>query len=244
MIIHTPFSSDRLIACESTRQDGKSQSPYHSRNLGLFTEDDPSLVEANLELHCRELGIRTNQLAVSRQVHGDQILLVDQPGRYHGYDALVTDRPGIFLGIGTADCCPVLLWDPVRNAVGAVHAGWRGAANQILMKTIIEMKQQFHSNPADLWIYLGTCIGWSRYEIGEEVADQFPDVFLRPGKEEDKYYLDLKGCLFAQALAAGIRPEHVHASLHCSMDEPELFFSFRRDGHLSGRMLSLIGMVS
>lgn len=244
MIIHAPFSSDHLIACESTRQDGKSQSPFHSRNLGLFTVDEPILVEANLKMHCLELGIQPTQLALSRQVHADQILRMDQPGRVDGYDAMITDQPDVFLGIGTADCCPVLLWDPVRNAVGAVHAGWRGAANQILMKTIVEMKQQFHSNPADLWIYLGTCIGWSRYEIGEEVADQFPEVFLRAGEREDKYFLDLKGCLFTQALAVGIATDHVTASLHCSFDEDELFFSYRRDGIQSGRMLSIIGIRS
>lgn len=244
MRISAPFSSDLLIACESTRAGGVSQSPYASLNLGPFTDDDPALVEKNRSIYCQELGIRPDQLALSRQVHGDQILHVTSPGRYDGFDAMITNVPDVFLGIGTADCCPVLLWDPIKKAVGAVHAGWRGAANQILTKTIVEMQRQFDSTPADMWIYLGTCIGWTRYEIGEEVADQFPDVFLRPAEQEDKYFLDLKGCLFAQALAAGISTAHVTASLHCSFDEEDLFFSYRRDGIQSGRMLSIIGMRS
>ncbi len=244
MINIAPFASDCLVASESTRKGGVSLSPYQSLNLGPFTTDDPSSIEKNLAIFCRDLDIRSSQLALSRQVHGDQILYVNSPGRYEGYDAMITEVPDVFLGIGTADCCPVLLWDPIKNAVGAVHAGWRGAANQILIKTIAEMNQMFDSNPADLCIYLGTCIGWTRYEIGEEVADQFPEVFLRPGHQEDKYFFDLKGCLFAQALAAGITTDHVTASLHCSFDEEELFFSYRRDGAQSGRMLSVIGMRS
>ncbi|MCF8237786.1 MAG: peptidoglycan editing factor PgeF [Saprospiraceae bacterium] len=244
MIIHAPFSSDQLVACESTRMHGVSEAPFDTRNLGIFTADDPASVQENLRIHCGEIGLGPDQLALTRQVHGDQILVVQAPGRYEGFDALITDRKGIYLGIGTADCCSILIHDPVRNAVGAVHAGWRGAALQILPKTIMHMREHFQSDPADLWVYLGTSIGWTRYEVGEEVADQFPDVFLRPGKAEGKFFLDVKGFVFAQALACGILNEHVTGSSHCTYDEPELFYSFRRDGDQSGRMLSLIGMRS
>lgn len=237
-----PFHSDSILAVESTRQGGFSQPPYSSLNLGLFTLDDPKAIERNLNQYCVSLGIDRSRLALSRQVHSDQIIEVMSPGQVEGYDAMITNLSDIFLGIGTADCCPVLIWDPVQQAVGAVHAGWRGTALQILPKTIHRMTSRFESNPADLWIYLGTCISWSHYEIGEEIADQFPDVFLRPGKEEGKYLLDMKGCLFAQALAAGIRSDHVTSSTHCSYAEPDLFYSYRRDGSASGRMMSIVGM--
>lgn len=239
-----PFAGPGLLACESTRIGGGSTGPFASMNLGLFTTDIPDQVEANLRDHCQSLGIPVNQLAISRQVHGAEVLNVKTPGRYEGFDALVTDRQDIYLGISTADCCPILLYDPERQAVGAVHAGWRGAASSILPKTIDQMILAFGCRPEHILTYLGTCIGPMSYEVGEEVADQFPDVFLRPGPTEGKYYLDLKGCLFAQALAAGILAEHIGASHHTTYDEPELFFSYRRDGVTSGRMLSLIGMRS
>lgn len=242
MVLYAPFSGDERLACESTRSGGLSQGPYHSLNLGLFTDDDPDRVEGNLLLFCSELGISNSQLALTRQVHGTEVLEVRSAGRYEGYDAMITNQPNIFLGIGTADCCPVLLVDPVHPAVGAVHAGWRGAAASILPKTIGQMHAAFGCDPGDIQAYLGTCIGPMDYEVGEEVADQFPDVFLRSGLVEGKYYLDLKGCLFAQALASGILPEHISASSHSTYAEPDLFFSYRRDGVASGRMLSLIGI--
>lgn len=239
-----PFHAEDVIAVESTRIGGVSQAPYDTLNLGLFTGDDQDLVDQNLHIICHELGIDPGQLAISRQVHGTEILEVTSPGRFDGFDAMITDRPDIYLGIGTADCCPVLILDPVRKAVGAVHAGWRGAAGSILPLTIARMSAVYGSEPADLLVYLGTCIGPSRYEIGPEVAEQFPPVFLQPAPADEKAYLDLKGCLMAQALASGIKASNMSASGYCTFDHADLFFSYRRDGVASGRMLSLIGWQS
>lgn len=233
-----------MLACESTRVGGHSTGPYASMNLGIHTADVPGHVEANLREYCRGLGISADQLAISRQVHGTEILEVTSPGRFDGFDAMITDRPDIYLGIGTADCCPVLILDPVRQAVGAVHAGWRGAAGSILPQTIARMSAVYGSEPADLLVYLGTCIGPSRYEIGPEVAEQFPPVFLQPAPTDEKAYLDLKGCLMAQALASGIKASNMSASGYCTFDHADLFFSYRRDGMASGRMISLIGWQS
>lgn len=244
MIHFAPFSGGGILACESTRLRGGSQGPFASLNLGIFTDDRSERVEDNLHQFCHHLDISRARLALTRQVHGDQIMVVRTPGRYEGYDALITDQKEIYLGIGTADCCAILIYDPVQQAVGAVHAGWRGASLQILPKTIVAMHQHYQSEPADLWVYLSASIGWPRYEVGEEVADQFPDFFLRPGNQEDKFFLDVKGFVFAQALAAGIANERVTGSSHCTYDEPDLFYSYRRDGVQSGRMLSLIGMRS
>ncbi len=242
MIIHAPFSSDQLVACESTRLGGVSQPPFNSRNLGPYTTDDPGAIEENFRIHCQELGIHPERLALSRQIHGDTVKIIHERGRYEGFDAMVTDQKDVYLGVGTADCCAILIHDPVHQAIGAVHAGWRGAALGILPKTLATMQDHYQSDPSDMWVYLSTSIGWTHYEVGEEVADQFPDVFLRPGPQEDKYFLDVKGFVFAQALASGIPQDRVTGSSRCSYADADLFYSYRRDGAQSGRMLSLIGM--
>ena len=240
MLLPTSFHSPSLVAAESTRQGGHSKSVYASRNLGLFTGDKPDIVERNLVDHCTELGIDRNRLVWAKQVHGDRVHQATEPGLVEGVDALITDREDLYLAIGTADCCPVLIWDPEHRAVGAVHAGWRGAVVQILPKTLRMMDETFGTDPTACQVYLGTCIGVDHYEIGEEVAAQFPPMFLRPGRSEEKAQLDLMGCLLAQTLAAGVSLEQVSRSEYETYGDPARFYSYRRDGE-TGRMLAIIG---
>jgi copper oxidase (laccase) domain-containing protein len=144
----------QLVAGVSTRHGGKSIEAYQTLNLGLHTDDHPDMVHENLSLFCADLGISTDTLARSYQIHGDVIWETKEPGYTYGYDAIIAHAPGIFAGVGIADCCPILLVDPVRKTTAAIHAGWKGTVSQIVSKTASAMISQ-GSNPTDILAYIG-----------------------------------------------------------------------------------------
>lgn len=236
---------DELIALQSTRNGGVSEGAYSSLNLGRNTGDLAENVHKNTLRLCAASGIDPNQLVCSDQVHGTAILTAEKPGHFQGYDALITDKKNLFLCIFTADCYPILIYDPRHNASGAVHAGWKGSAGRIVMKTIEAMQMRFNSVPAECLAYIGTGISAGAYEVGREVAMRFPaDCGLQSplGQENEKYCLDLGMVNYRQLLASGIPPLHIEQSPFCSVRDSNLFFSYRRDQGITGRMASLIGV--
>jgi polyphenol oxidase len=194
---------------------------------------------------CTAAHINPEYMVSSEQIHGTAILNAEKPGHYRGYDALITDKKNLFLCIFTADCYPVLIYDPRNNASGAVHAGWQGSASEIVIKTIKAMQKSFNSQPAECLAYIGTGISTDAYEVGREVAMKFPSESyhrstVRP--DEDKFLLDLGLINYRQLLAAGVSSSNIEQSPFCSVRDSELFFSYRRDHGKTGRMISLIGV--
>ncbi len=237
---------EKLVALQSTRNGGISDGAFFSLNLGRNTDDREELVHENTRLLCAAAGINPEHMVTSRQVHGTAILLAKKPGNYDGYDALITDRRNLFLCIFTADCYPVLIYDPRHNASGAVHAGWKGSAEGIVLKTIEAMRQNFNSCPEECLAYIGTGISHEAYEVDREVALKFPaeshqcPPFLQ---RENKYLLDLGIVNYRQLLASGISRSNIERSPFCSVRDSKLFFSHRRDQGKTGRMVSLIGVT-
>lgn len=182
------------------------------------------------------------------QVHGTDVLVVDRvPDAAQtydgGWDALVTDQPGVLLTVRTADCVPVLIHDPVKRIVAAVHAGWRGAVAGILSKTLAVMAQRFGSQPATLRIGIGPSVGPCCYEVDEPVLSRLRGAYAEwrslvretgPGRAR----LNLRGLVLGQAHAAGIREGGVHSVGLCTVCHPTLFFSYRREGQVRGTMVS------
>ena len=236
-----------LIALQSTRNGGISKGRYSSLNLGRNSGDYIEMVYENTKRLCSTVGIDPGKLVCSDQVHGTEILFAEQPGQYHGYDALLTNKKNLFLCIFTADCYPVMVYDPRHNASGAIHAGWKGSARQIVVKTIEAMTKHFSSIPGECRAYIGTGISYNAYEVELEVARQFPPDTtthspLSPNKE--KYLLDLGMVNYRQLLASGIPASNIERSPFCSYADSNLFFSYRRDQGKTGRMVSLIGTCS
>ncbi len=234
-----------LIALQSTRKGGVSNGEYFSLNLGSNTGDRSDLVDENTRRLCAAAGINPEQLVRSDQVHGTEILSAEKPGRYHGYDSLITDKNNLFLCIFTADCYPVLLYDPQHHASGAIHAGWKGTAGQIVVKTVAAMTSRFQSIPAECFAYIGTGISANVYEVDKEIAKGFPpDTSTRSpfAPDEEKYLLDLGMVNYQQLLASGIPASNIEMSPFCSYRNSNLFFSYRRDQGKTGRMVSLIGV--
>ncbi|NTU86669.1 MAG: peptidoglycan editing factor PgeF [Chlorobiaceae bacterium] len=234
---------DDLVALQTTRRGGLSPAPFESLNLGRNTGDSTENVRANTDVLCRAVQIAPERIVCSDQVHGTSVLHARQPGFYPGYDALVTANSNIFLCIFTADCYPVLLFDPENLAVAAVHAGWKGTAGGIVAKTIDLMQLQFHSNPGNLLAWIGTGISQPAYEVDMSVAEQFPSAHRMPSDpEKKKALLDLCGANRTQLLDAGVPARQIESSPFCAAGDSDLFYSYRRDAGRTGRMGSIIGL--
>ncbi len=236
------FPSSEVIAAESTRHGGVSPPPYASLNLGKHTADAPENVQENRRRFCEAVGFSPAQLAYSHQIHGVEVCVVEAPGAYIGYDALICCRPGIVLAVSVADCAPVLLYDTRHRIVAAVHAGWRGAAAGIAWSTVQLMAERFGTRGTDCLAYVGTCIDEDSFEVGPEVAAQFDGAFVRFDAAEGQYRVDLKGALVAQLRSASVPPEQIEVSPFSTVLHAEDYFSHRKSGGQTGRMLGVIGL--
>jgi YfiH family protein len=172
------------------------------------------------------------ELANAKQIHSDRVLLVESPGPQGEGDALVSNRPKIGLAIRTADCLPVLIADPRHRAVAAIHAGWRGVASEIAPKAVQAMHEQFGSAPEDLVVAIGPGIGTCCFEVGPEVSVQFG----LSGRTK----VDLVETMCRQLGRNGVSRGQISASGFCTVCDPELFESYRRDREEAGRMVAMI----
>ncbi|MBI3683818.1 MAG: peptidoglycan editing factor PgeF [Acidobacteria bacterium] len=181
--------------------------------------------------------------ATLRQIHSDIVVRVLNGAGHAGRgDAMFTNRMGLRLAIRTADCLPILIADPVRRVVAAVHAGWRGAALAIASKTIAVMAAECGSDPGDLIAAIGPGIGGCCYEVGPEVAVRFSAWFPELGDATSPVRIDLAEAIRRQLGAAGVPPGRILAAGLCTRCNHEEFHSYRRDGDRAGRMVSSIGI--
>ncbi len=210
-------------------------------------------VELGIPVQGARGAIRSSWMLSVEQVHGTDVLVVDRAlssaDRFHGgWDALVTDQPGLMVAVRTADCVPVLVHDPKRRVVAAIHAGWRGAVAGIIRKTIALMAARFGSAPEHLRLSIGPSAGVCCYEVDEPVLDLLRQEFRYWEKvvrspRSGKAYLDLKTLIREQAQAAGTSPESITAVNLCTICHEDLFFSYRREGKVIGTMVSAIGIA-
>ena len=188
-----------------------------------------------------------------KQVHGTDALVVDQPVRQGdafegGWDALVTNQPGVMVTVRTADCVPVLLHDPVRGVVAAIHAGWRGAVAGIVPKTVALLVSRFGTTVEGLRMAIGPSAGPCCYEVDEPVLARLREVFpawqsVVSPVDTRKAHLDLRAFVRCQALADGLDAERIATVDACTICRSELFFSYRREGVVKSTMVSGIALL-
>ncbi|MBS1635943.1 MAG: peptidoglycan editing factor PgeF [Bacteroidetes bacterium] len=241
VIIPSVFKSFDLLAAQSTRQGGFSRAPFDSLNLSLSVGDEEPVVQRNRETLCQYLGISVSQLALSRQVHGNQVLQTSEPLQTEGYDAIITATPGVYACVSVADCTPVLVYDPVQGVSAAIHAGWKGTVAYIVRKTLEAMQQGYGSNPADCVAWIGACISKESFEVGDDVAAYFEDAEKRYEPGIRKYFVDLKEANRRQLLEAGLKAENIGVSPYCTVKDNDRFFSYRAGKGQTGRMWAIIG---
>lgn len=181
------------------------------------------------------------RLAYLKQIHSDVTHAASNPGNLGEGDALITDVPGLLIGVRTADCLPILIADPTHRAVAAIHAGWRGSAEGIVLRAIAAMRARFGTEPRDAVAVIGPGIRRCCYEVGSDVATRFSSWLPELDGGAGKVHLDLLEVNRRQLLSAGLG--EIHAGGDCTFCN-SLFHSFRRDGESAGRMYSVIGIRS
>jgi polyphenol oxidase len=169
-----------------------------------------------------ELAIQAGRLTSIGAVHGAEVARVDEPcGIVRGVDALITDRPDVPLIATFADCCPVLLFDPGRRALGLAHAGWRGTAAAVARGMLEAMEREYGSRPGDMVAGLGPCVCGGCYEVGEEVAARFEPAVTRPSCD-GRFLLDIGAANRRQLAGAGVPAERIHEHGACTMESAQL----------------------
>jgi conserved hypothetical protein, YfiH family len=229
----------------STRKGGVSKEHLASLNLSFSVEDAKENVLENFRRIGERFGKTPEDFVLSKQSHETKVLKVGTKDRgkgitkdrdYEGIDALITDEKGIILSCFSADCVPILFYDPIHKAVGACHSGWRGTKGKILQNVVEEMRKHFSSNPAEILVAIGPSICKEQYVVSEDLALSFLEDYPDLGEDtaspiqrisKDKFQLDLWDLNRRIALDCGIKEEHISISGYCTMENPELFFSHR-----------------
>lgn len=233
-----------LIHALFTRLGGVSQGPFATLNLGHTVGDDLNAVRENHRRIFTLFGIDPQQVVSPYQVHSAHIRPV---GPEHGgtvqnaTDGLLTTAAGVALLFRFADCVPLILWDPVRRAVGLAHAGWRGVARGVVRAAVEAFRRHAGSRPEDLWAGIGPAIGPCCYQVGPEVVAAVIGNEMAPNlvhRREDGLYLDLPGVVRAQLETCGVR--QIELSGICTACRTDEWFSHRAEGGRTGRFGVLV----
>ncbi len=252
-IVCTPLEREGFANAFSTRLGGTSPMPHAALNLAGFDDDTAENIHENRRRFLRLFDGEWT-LAACWQVHEATVRVVedeeDARCDTEHCDALMTDAAHVLLAVKTADCVPVLLADKITGASAAIHAGWRGTLARIVQCTLQRMNEHYGTRADDVRAAIGPSAGTCCYEVGAEVIEAFrrefkdADELLTPTEREGHARIDLPRANRNQLVAAGVEPARIHIASLCTMCRNDLFFSYRREKHLRGRVgrsLSVIG---
>ena len=241
----------------STRKGGVSRGHLASLNLrgAVPSGDNPEAVLENYRRFCSAIGTDVNAAVLSKQVHETTIRICTAADAGKGLfsdrdytaDALITDVPELPLTVFSADCGIILLYDPVHQAIGAVHAGWRGCAAGIVEKTVQAMAKTYGSNPKDLLAAIGPCIGQCCFETDSDVPSAMraalgPMAASYLEYRDPKWHVDLAGLNRQWLLKAGLAPHRIDLCHLCTACRPDLFWSHRKMGNARGAQVAMISL--
>ena len=244
-------SLEGAVHCFSTRLGGVSEGDLASLNLGVSRGDTPENVLKNYDILGEAVGFTKEQTVFTKQRHTDIIRVVDESNCGEGLfrdtpdicDGQITDRPGVALVTFSADCTPILLFDPVRRAIGAVHAGWRGTAQGIAAKAVEAMVREFGCRPDDIQAAIGPCIGKCCFETDRDVPQAMldalgPKAVTAITQKGEKYFVDNKFCNALWLQRAGVGGLDI--SPDCTRCQPDRYWSHRAHGGQRGSLAGII----
>jgi YfiH family protein len=236
-------SFPELICAFSKRKGGVSQGIFSSLNLGLNTGDLAVNVEKNRHIFFNKFNIKKEKVAFAEQIHSANISVVEKAGTYFKTDAMICKKEDIFLTIQTADCFPVFLYLPAKKMIAILHAGWKGVALGIVKNVVELVYHDFHALPSDLYIAIGPGIQCECFEVEEDVFSLFPAEYLKNSNDKGKRYLNLQGFITNQLInELSVSEKNINISATCTKCMEEQYYSYRRDGIQSGRMMGIIGI--
>lgn len=231
-----------------TRLGGVSQAPFESLNLARSVGDDPKIVQENNRRMLAVFDLTPERATTAWLVHGRLVALMTHAdaGSYkQGCDAIITRERGLALTMRFADCVPIVFFDPAQQAIGLAHAGWRGVAANVIAATVDALRDNFGSNPRDLWAGIGPCISADRYRVGQEVLDQVapacpPDAPIARRQPDGSVHLDLNAAVGAQLQACGV--DNVEDAAICTASNTTEWFSHRAENGKTGRFGVVVGL--
>lgn len=237
----------------TTRNGGVSDPPFSSLNMGRFTKDKNENIQENYTRILGALGVAKRPRFMTQQVHSDLVHAVEavEADAFETFivekDGLVTSRTDVVLITYYADCVPLFLYDPVNHCGGVVHSGWKGTAKQIGLRAVERMTQLYGTNPKDILAGIGPCASQCCYEIDDAVVDKFQwmkgeihDYLVE--STPSRYMIDLKGINRLILEQAGIPAESIEVAKNCTMCEPDLLYSYRKEKADSGRMAAIFAL--
>ena len=249
-----PLGND-VKAFSTMRHGGASKGNYAEFNINYYCGDDVANIEANRLSLCHLLGIDKEHLVYPHQVHGTEVRQIGEDfptlpisikkQLLEGVDAVMTDVAGICIGVSTADCIPILLYDAPHHACCAIHAGWRGTVQRVVQHAVHAMQVSYHTEPADLRAVIGPGISLENFEVGDEVYEQFAQAGFPMetiARRYEKWHIDLWECNRLQLTDLGVLPQNISISNTCTYAQVDHFFSARRLGINSGRIFTGIIM--
>lgn len=239
----------------TTRIGGVSPAPFDSLNFFERNGDSVENVRKNYQLLGDAAGFDMSRAVGNRQIHSDLVRFIraEDAGRLlweerpYDADAMLTDVPGLPLVAFSADCCTILLYDPTCRCVGAVHAGWKGTALGIALKTLVAMMSAYGADPMTIHAAIGPSIGDCCFETDADVPDairaelsESADRFIE--RRGDKYHVDLKQINRLWLLRGGLDPRNIEVHPDCTMCHPERYWSHRRLGPRRGGQIAVIAL--
>lgn len=235
---------------------GKGSDNYAEFNITHYCGDTSEHVaKCRMEL-CRVLGIDNSSLILPRQTHDNKTICIDnifagltkeeQTERLYGIDAIITDLPRTCIGVSTADCIPILLYDDTKRVVAAIHAGWRGTVAKIAEECILIMQKRYECKISDIKAIIAPGISIDSFEIGDEVYERFAEAGFPmkkiarryPAEHDEKWHIDLWEANRLQMIGCGVKAENITSVGICTYRHHDDFFSARRLGINSGRIFN------
>ena len=258
--LHFYELANNVVAFSSTRHSGVSKGNYAAFNINRYCGDSPDAIEQNRKSLANCLEIDVNKLIVPHQIHSDSSRIIANeyfklPANIReqiieGVDAVMTNELNVCIGVSTADCIPILLYDTKHHATAAIHAGWRGTVKHIVQKTIKEMGIVYQTKPQELQAVIGPGISLQNFEVGDEVYEQFANACFdmeriakrfrvmqpKEGELPLKWHLDLKLSNRIDMETMGVLPQNIIDEGICTYDNTNDYFSARKLGVDSGRI--------
>lgn len=248
-VLHLYPVSPDILAFSTTRKGGVSEGNYGGFNMDIYRSDSKENTVENRRLLAEELGIPVSHIVIPHQTHGVNCVAItadypdlDEEDRFlltENTDAVMTDVGNICVGVSTADCIPVLLYDEKHHAAAAIHAGWRGTVQRIVSKVIVDMQKAYHTDPACIKAVVAPGISLEKFEVGQEVYDEFARKgfdMSRISRKYKKWHINLPLCNKLQLMEAGVKEQNIIMSGICTYTCSNEYFSARKLGRDSGRI--------